>query len=231
MSQLPQRPFIPSASADAGSRGTPAVAFHLAPPFVHGQTVLSQNAEEFVRPIEDFLDLGDGEREIASESNAFDYSRASVAVADDLPPIEHFTDPLPPVDGFAADRLTPTIEASNYYESEAPVQPMATEPVQSAAEEDSGWVETEWQQFDWNGAAALGDASDPAASDEWSRTDWETSPPPRDVRETAAQAIASALDQIAERIRKGELIVPPPAAVTDPTAIAATLAALLGVRH
>ena len=228
MPQPLERPFIPSGSAGAGTPATSTVAFHLTPPFVHGQ-VPSQNAEELVRPIEDFLDAGDGE--IAGESNAFDYSRASVAVADDLPPIEHFTDPLPPVDGFAPEWQPPTIEASAYYESETLVEPSSAEPVQSGTEDDSGWIETEWQQFDWNAAAALGDASDPAASDEWSRTDWETSPPPRDVRETAAQAIASALDQIAERIRKGELIVPPPAAVTDPTAIAATLAALLGVRH
>jgi hypothetical protein len=49
-------------------------------------------------------------------------------------------------------------------------------------------------------------------------------------RPTAAQAIASALDEIARRIRDGELVVPPSAAVPDPTSIAATLASLLGIR-
>jgi hypothetical protein len=53
----------------------------------------------------------------------------------------------------------------------------------------------------------------------------------RDFRQTAAQAIANALDEIAHRIRNGELVVPPPNLNTDPAAIAATLAALLGVRR
>ena len=49
---------------------------------------------------------------------------------------------------------------------------------------------------------------------------------------SAAQAIANALDQIAHQIREGDLTIPSPGgALTDPGAIAATLAALLGVRR
>jgi hypothetical protein len=96
---------------------------------------------------------------------------------------------------------------------------------------DTEWVDTGWQDFDWNATAALGEASHPDASDDWSRTDWESAPPQREQRETPAQAIASALDHIAQRIRNGELLVPPSELVADPAAIAATLAALLGVRR
>ena len=49
---------------------------------------------------------------------------------------------------------------------------------------------------------------------------------------SAAQAIANALDQIAQQIREGGLTVPSPGgALNDPRAIAATLAALLGVKR
>jgi hypothetical protein len=47
------------------------------------------------------------------------------------------------------------------------------------------------------------------------------------MRPTAAQAIASALDQIAQRIRSGELAA---GGATDPATLAATLAAILGKR-
>jgi hypothetical protein len=45
------------------------------------------------------------------------------------------------------------------------------------------------------------------------------------------QAIAKALEQIAQRIKSGELAAPVPGSATDPATIAATLAALLGIRH
>jgi len=51
-----------------------------------------------------------------------------------------------------------------------------------------------------------------------------------DLRKTAAHAIATALDEIARRIREGDLSVPA-GPMTDPAAIAATLASLLGVKR
>jgi hypothetical protein len=93
------------------------------------------------------------------------------------------------------------------------------------------WGDTDWAQYDWRSAAALGEA-DHAASSAWSETDWENaSPPARDVRETAAKAIADALDGIARRIRDGELAIPAPGPGVNPATIAATLAALLGVKR
>jgi hypothetical protein len=46
------------------------------------------------------------------------------------------------------------------------------------------------------------------------------------LKKSAADAIATALNQIAQRIRDGD-----PSAVSDPEKIAATLASLLGVRR
>jgi hypothetical protein len=167
----------------------------------------------------------------ASSGDGLDFT-ADSGDSYDLPPVEHFLDPLPLVDSLApesadvlfADSPEPTLAGtdSDDYQPEDP---------EMFGLEDRGWVETGWQQFDWTGAAALGEGS-AEASDAWLETDWETTAPPvREFRETAAQAIANALDQIAHRIRNGELVVPPPNVTTDPATIAATLAALLGVRR
>jgi hypothetical protein len=94
------------------------------------------------------------------------------------------------------------------------------------------WIQEEWQQFDWRAAAALGDGVETEASNEWATTDWEVNPPAvREKKQSAAEAIASALDQIAQRIREGELSLPSPSILTDPSAIAASLAALLGAKR
>jgi hypothetical protein len=139
---------------------------------------------------------------------------------DELPPVEHFIDPLPDVGDFAADA---TGELRRH-ETHAP----ADTPIADASATE--WVETDWQQYDWRSAAALGDTGDSEASTAWAATDWDASmPPAREPRPTPAQAIASALDQIAQRIRDGEL--PAPSGTTDPKSIAATLAALLGIRQ
>ena len=158
---------------------------------------------------------------IATEA-PFDYGAHEVGNDSyELPPIEHFTDAIPE-EGTLVDAE---------YEMHS-ADPFAEFPLASAADEH-GWEETDWQRYDWRSAAALGDAGDPAANTAWAQTDWEDSvAPARDVRETAAQAIAEALDGIARRIREGDLQIPqPPAAVPDPATIAATLAALLGVRR
>ena len=145
---------------------------------------------------------------------------------DELPPVEHFMDPLPGVEAFAPDVVgalgDTMIDETDY-------APSATT---TATSEEAGWVEDTWQQYDWRAAAALGDGLETDASNEWAATDWDTAAPvARNEKPSAADAIASALDQIARRIREGELAVPSPGSLTDPTKIAATLAALLGVRQ
>jgi hypothetical protein len=139
---------------------------------------------------------------------------------DDLPPLEHFLDPLPPVTQFATNEFAN--EASS-----------ASEQIASEhrAKVEAEWEETDWQNFDWRSAAALGESGESEASNAWAATDWEAgSPRAKPARPTAAQAIANALDQIAERIRAGE-IVPTPGGVADPASIAATLASILGIRQ
>jgi hypothetical protein len=206
---VPERPFIPS-STPTPRRTASTAAFHLARPFVHGASTPEAEPYSALPLIDDFLE-----------------SRESY----DLPPVEHFLDPLPLVDSFGSDGGDVLIADAPERDVSVASDAYQTEDSEMFGLEDRGWVDTGWQQFDWSGAAALGEGS-AEASDAWLETDWETTAPPvRDFRETAAQAIANALDQIAHRIRNGELVLPPPNLTTDPAAIAATLAALLGVRR
>jgi hypothetical protein len=161
-----------------------------------------------LQPIQDFLDLS--ARNVppaAPEFSSDDFSSELEEGADQLPPLEHFLDPLPRVGDPAP-------------------------PSDSLASE---WANADWAQYDWRSVAALGESSEAVASNEWATTDWDGTGPraarsAKDARPTAAQAIASALDQIAQRIRDGDLAVPMPGGGTDPATIAATLAALLGIR-
>jgi hypothetical protein len=144
----------------------------------------------------------------------------------ELPPVEHFLDPLPGVGSFAPD-----IEGALIDESAVAVD-YASPAATGRPATEAGWLVDDWQQYDWRAAAGLGDGVESQASSEWATTDWGVAAPAaRDNRPSAAHAIASALDQIAQRIREGELAVPLPGALTDPAAIAATLATLLGVKR
>jgi hypothetical protein len=216
VSLTPQQPFIPPSGTSERRGAGVETPFRLLPPFVHAarhsQAVNVPSPPVGLPSIDDFLD-SDSSIAGPTTEEAFDYSAPTFSQPADLPPIEHFTDPLPPVDNFAPAVDEPELMMSSSETSE------------------TEWVDTGWQDFDWNATAALGEASHPEASDEWSRTDWDSAAPPREHRETPAQAIASALDQIAQRIRNGDLLVPPADVVGDPAAIAATLAALLGVRR
>jgi hypothetical protein len=145
----------------------------------------------------------------------------------ELPPVEHFLDPLPEVASFAPDADGALIEESAAVEYAGPV-----DAGRSATE--TGWGVEDWQQYDWRAAATLGEGAESQASNEWATTDWDVGRPAagNDKKPSAAQALANALDQIAQQIREGDLTVPSPAgALTDPGAIASTLAALLGVRR
>jgi hypothetical protein len=250
VSQTPQLPFIPRTSVERTDTPAHNAPFRLARPFVHGtsrdaveltasaDTTLATREGEGERPlppIEEFL-LTTAEQAAetyAPTATPFDYpSRANADY--ELPPLEHFLDELPVVDSFApaADEIgagksgPATLDFHDAYGQFADANPVVDTST------DAGWVDTDWQRYDWNGAAALGEGSNAEALEAWSETDWESKPPRAgDVRETAAQAIANALDHIANRIRHGELAVQPADLVTDPAAIAATLAALLGVRR
>jgi hypothetical protein len=196
--EIPQRPFVPHRTPGESREVVANSEFFLTRPFVPGGTALPS--------ITEFADAGREEE-----------------VADELPPVEHFMDPLPEVVSFAPDSESASIDihAREYAADEVHSRP-----------EEGGWIEDDWQRYDWRAAAALGEGPETEASTEWAKTDWEVSAPvSRERRPSAAEALASALDQIAQRIREGELTVPSPEMLSNPAAIAASLAALLGVKR
>jgi len=216
--QKPQRPFVPHRTPKSSTGIATSSEFRLARPFIpdteQAQSVVGMSAaavepmpieyqrEPTLRGIEEFV-----------QEDEFE-----------LPPIEHFTDPLPAVESFAPGNESAMIEGADAMDY---TSVGTSPPVPGSA----GWVEEDWQHFDWRAAAALGDAPDAAATNDWASTDWDAAAPlPRERRPSAAQAIASALDNIARRIRDGDLAPAAPGELGDPTAIAAKLAALLGVR-
>jgi hypothetical protein len=228
--QKPQRPFVPHRTPTHGQPAITASEFRLYTPFVPGairETVEvtapvgsttrmeAQSDASVLRPIEDFLDTSPVapaayQRSVEDLSDVGDLEEEPY----ELPPVEHFMDPLPAVDQFASD-------------SEA-----APVGVQTPDAAESGWLETDWQHYDWRAAAALGETANDEATNAWASTDWDgIVSRAREGRQTAAHAIAAALNEIAERIKAGELAVPGSGATPDPTTIAATLAALLGVKR
>ena len=230
MPQKPQRPFVPHRTPTHGRPAITASEFRLYTPFVPGavrETVEvtvpvgsttgmeAQSDASVLRPIEDFLDTSPVatpayQRGIEDLPDVGDFEEEIY----ELPPVEHFIDSMPDVNEFASD-----------------AEP-APNGVQTPDAAESGWLETDWQHYDWRAAAALGESANDEATNAWASTDWDgIVSRAREGRQTAAHAIAKALNEIAERIKAGELAVPGSGATPDPTTIAATLAALLGVKR
>jgi hypothetical protein len=229
--QRPQRPFVPHRTPKAARPVTTGSEFRLSRPFVPGtpreqldaaseQPIAKESApairptrSEDLPPIEVFLD-----HEVSTRDEE----------PPELPPVEHFLDPLPAVGGFAPDAEGALIDESTVaadYRSATTADAVATEP---------GWGVDDWQQYDWRAAATLGEGVESQASNEWATTDWDggTRTPISRSKPSAAHAIANALDQIAQQIREGDLTLPSPGgSLADPGSIAATLAALLGVKR
>jgi hypothetical protein len=227
----PQRPFVPHHTPTKAQPAVAAADFFLARPFVPGREIVqaqpvfastsATSPEAGGMPsIEQFLDLS-----APTVRPGLDDTEENWSDDDDereLPPVEHFVDPLPLVDDFAADAATGGADAQADAYPAAP----APEPI-------DGWVETDWQQYDWRSAAALGETENAReASNAWADTDWDAGiAKHRERPHSPADDIATALDQIAQRIREGELPMPVPGALSDPATIAATVAALFGIRR
>ena len=237
MASSPLRPFVPHRTPKSGRPATSSSEFRLARPYVPGAE--PQEVEQVQRgvtgesqpqsagslqPIEDYFHApARTPVPVARESNDAELS-SGFDEGSELPPLEHFLDPLPPVEDFEREGANP-FDDSNAL-GDAGIAARVIEPNSLAAE----WADTDWQQYDWRSLASLGEGAEAAASTEWASTDWDANKPrAKDVHPTAAQAIASALDLIAQRIRDGEL-APMPGMPTDPATIAATLAAILGIR-
>jgi hypothetical protein len=237
VAQQPQRPYVPHRTPNKPRPAIAAAEFRLSKPFVPGAERSASTAIEIVhvggdasveqetlRGIDEFLERETAATAYGTVSAPGESRESYLDEPDELPPVEHFLDPIPAVGEFSADDFAAYGGPDPATESAASVDQVTT------AQTD--WLETDWQNYDWRAAAALGETGVSEASTAWSTTDWDASAPqPRTARPSAAHAIAKALDEIARRIRDGELAVPAPSAATDPATIAATLAALLGIRQ
>jgi hypothetical protein len=145
----------------------------------------------------------------------------AVSAEEDIPSIDDFLDHSPPIEQFAPSQTEPAPMAEWSWGGEA-VAPHTAVPAEP---------KSDWEAFDWGSAASLGNAPPDAAAEAWASTDWSEPRSSKESRQTAAESLAHALDQIARRIRAGELRVPGPETVQDDAAMTATLAALLGVRR
>jgi hypothetical protein len=233
----PLRPFVPHRTPKNARSATSSSEFRLARPYVPGaerqevervQSEATRDSERqsagSLESIDDYLHApARTSSPVVRESNAAELS-SDFDEGSELPPLEHFLDPLPPVEDFEREGANPFDDASAV--GDVDVAARVIEPNSLAAE----WANTDWQQYDWRSLASLGEGAEAAASTEWASTDWDANRPrTKDAHPTAAQAIASALDQIAQRIRDGELTAMP-GMPTDPATMAATLAAILGIR-
>lgn len=241
MQQKPQRPFVPHRTPKSAAGISGRSEFRLSRAFVPdtesgqlgvamsaastGPTAIEFDRDPVLPGIDEFVHTSSEVVELTAIDARESYAPLPEEDEFELPPIEHFTDPLPVVEAFAPDSEGALIDGSADgmdYTSGG-----TAPPVQAS----TGWVDEDWQRFDWSAAAALGDAPDAQATNDWATTDWDAAAQsPRERKPSAANAIASALDHIARQIRDGELALPSPNDLGDPMAIAAKLAAMLGGR-
>lgn len=92
----------------------------------------------------------------------------------------------------------------------------------------SAWTRQQLQAFDWKSAASLRAPSkvEPGSEHEWESTEWGELP---SSVSDEARRIAEQLDQVATKIRNGEIAVDGQAP-TPETAVAAALEALIKAR-
>jgi len=230
--QSPDRPFVPRPTPTKSQPALGGADFTLSRPFVPGaekDRIASMRIESEIDvgvaaptalpPIQKFLDVSAPiANDLAPDDEAFaeEYETEEI----ELPPVEHFIDPLPAVEDYGAEE-----NAADNQETES-----STGNPALADSATTDWVETDWQHYDWRGAAALGDTGENEASNAWASTDWDVPRSP-EGKATTPDAIATALDQIAQKLREGDLALPGQGTVSDPATVVATLAALLGIKR
>ena len=234
MSQSPQRPYVPHRTP---TRSQPAIStsdFMVSKPFVPDadlarNALLAPSMDAVPAPIESVVPSIESFLVTARPSSAQSADVREQEIGEELeelPPLEHFLDPLPPISEFFSEQAESYAETSTDF-------PDTSVDREAKRTGETDWVATDWQRYDWQSAAALGETerAQAEASNDWATTDWEVPAPKHAERpKNPADAIATALDQIAERLRNGDLGLPG-AAASDPATIAATLAALLGVKR
>jgi hypothetical protein len=227
--QRPQRPFVPHRTPKEARPVQTHSELRLARPFLPGYSreLVEQVEPAAEQPVAELVATRPVTREELPPIQAFLDNEVSSSEQEqrELPPVEHFLDPLPAVTGFAPD-------ADGALVDDAAID---VEHTTDTVKTETGWGVEDWQQYDWRAAATLGEGVESQASNEWATTDWDGAgrrTPASRSKLSAAQAIANALDQIAQQIREGDLTVPSPGGtLTDPGTIAATLAALLGAKR
>ncbi len=149
-----------------------------------------------------------------------------------IPPIEQFVDDMPPIEDFLLSDVRPAETSA--------LLPVPSHPRESASQsyqletDSEGWAPADWQSYDWGGLASLG-APPPEAAEAhaaWTSTNWDTAV--RGLRAIADRStllaedeVAEALDEVARRIRSGELSLEQFRGTPPEAAIAAAFAALL----
>ena|SRR5687768_11107501 len=159
---------------------------------------------------------------------------------DDYPAIERFLDELPSIEDYLADAGDPDQPAASPMATDNPVGQGSTRDL-----DDEGWAVSEWQSYDWSRLSLLGRRSREGAEAEasWTSTDWAQGnaagqgrpgfadePRAESLGALNAAEVAAVLDDIARRIRSGELPVDHFRGTPPEAAMAAALAALLRMR-
>ena len=153
-----------------------------------------------------------------------------------FPSIGAFLDELPSIADFLADDPE-SYESAGYSGEGLP----AIEEFAADEYDAHGWAISDWQSFDWSSLGALGrPAANAVAEADWTATEWTPGDegaygptggsPEWSVNESSANEIASALNDIADRIRSGELAIDNLHGTPPEAAMAAALAALLKMR-
>jgi hypothetical protein len=147
--------------------------------------------------------------------------------AETLPPIERFVDDLPLIDEFLLELQSP----AHADQSTPTSQEVTSMPVAETAMDSEGWAAADWQSYDWGGLASLGAPAPEAAEAHaaWSTTNWEAGrggPSDRAIH-LREDDVAAALDEIARRIRSGELSLQQFRGSPPEAALAAAFASLL----
>lgn len=156
-----------------------------------------------------------------------DIRSATPARSTPVPPLPGFT-PSRPMPAAPAPAGDPRISPARGPQGFEPLPSSRPPPAQPPAQISEPWATGEWQRYDWRAAAALGAEERARAAQAWADLDWEGEARGRAMQRNSE--IAAALEEIARRVRAGELHVHGHAGMSEEAAAAAALAALLAER-
>lgn len=171
------------------------------------------------------MQMNSGSVSVAMLYPPFAEPRHRLADDDSLPSIDGFLDEMPSIQDFiAAD------------ESESREDLPSIDDFAPSDFDSEGWAISGWQKFDWAGVASLrkGTTESSEANASWNEGDWNDHGVHRggthEVHEPTADEVAMALNEIAMRIRSGELSIDQFHGTPPEAAMAAALAAMLKMR-